>query len=160
MRLHSGCRRGAAVIGVTIALATLLAASGMSFLMAVVMRGKQSAYERDAIQALYAAEAGVATTIALLNGGAQVRAGLRGDCGDATWAYTGRQPGGLQGMEFTGTARQRIGAPVERRVSVTLQRLKGGYRVARWELVPVPAPADSAQQRPPLLQPGTGEERR
>jgi len=147
-------RRGAALIGVTIALSAILAASGTSFLCAVVMRGKQSAYERDAIQALYAAEAGVATAVAILNSGGEVKRGLRGECGDATWEYTGGTPGSYEGMQFCGTAAPRIGEPVARTLRVTLQRRGGQFGVARWERVPVDAPPKA----PPVAAPANGGE--
>ena len=149
-------RRGAALIGFAVAAAGLLAASATSFLLVVATQGKQSAYERHAIQALYAAEAGVETALALRNAGGTVAEGLHGTCGDATWELgvaVGRT------LEVTGTVKPRLGAVVQRRVRVTLAERGGRVCVASWERVPVPVAKVGVEGRPAVLQPGKGEER-
>lgn len=157
--LRLGPRRGAAALLLALALVGVLTAAASTFMLLVAVRGKQSLYERNAIQATYAAEAGVETALALLAQRKAATPRLAGWCSDASWAVTWQQRGGDLRLEAVGTVRPHVGPPVQRKVVVAAQRNGPGRRdsrawvVRRWSRAPVPptgAPTGAPKGAPPL----------
>ena len=124
----------------------VLVGAATSFLLIVAVRAKQSAYERNAIQALYGAEAGVETTLAMLAARQDLPDVLRGECGDATWEASAQKQGRAVRVTATGAIQAKVGPVVQRKVVVEAVATGGGYRVAEWKRVPA---EPSVHERPP-----------
>ena len=133
-------RRGAAAIGLSLALLAVLVGATTSFLLIVAVRAKQSAYERNAIQALYGAEAGVETTLAMLAAHEELPDILRGTCGDATWEAAAEQLGRTVRVTATGAIRAKVGPVIQRKIVVEALPTRAGYRMVSWTRVPSEPP--------------------
>ena len=150
-------RRGAGAIVLALALLGVLVAAATSFLLLTAVRGKQSAYERNAIQALYAAEAGIETTLALLARGEDLPGTLRGECGNATWEASAESAARDVTVTATGAVEPTIGPVVQRRLIVSARRAGAGYEVRDWRRVPVEALPQRPTAEPASPTSRTGE---
>ncbi len=150
-------RRGAATILLTVVLLVLIAAGTSSYLLLVATRARQSAYERNAIQALYAAEAGVEVALATLAGSDGARE-LEGSCGNGRWAARALVDGRRAGIESVGHVTPRLGAPVARRLIVAARRSGDRWRVETWRRVPLTAAQTPREKPSPALREGMGED--
>lgn len=136
----SGCRRkrfltpfrGAIFILAALALVGVLVALSSTFLLTVAMRGRQAAYERHAVQATYAAEAGVEAALALLAEGHRPADAVTGDCGDGRFACTVHEQGRDLRLTSTGLVARPAGQAVYRRVVVTARREGPRVRVLQY----------------------------
>ncbi len=150
-------RRGAATILLTVVLLVLIAAGTSSYLLLVATRARQSAYERDAIQALYAAEAGIEVALAALPGSDSARE-FEGSCGNGRWAARALVGGRRASIESVGHVTPRVGAPVARKLIVAARRSGDRWRIENWRRVPVTAAETPRQNPAPALREGIGED--
>jgi len=141
----------------TLVLLMLIVAGSTSFLLLTAVHARQSGYERNAIQALYAAEAGVDVALAAAARG-ETPETLSGECGDGRWSAGIRHDRGRVAVTSVGHVEPTVGATVARKVLVEARREGGHWRVLRWQRLPISASETPGRKPSPALNEGIGEE--